>query len=138
MKNYFLTIAGISGAMGVALGALGAHLLKAKMQAGLMTADQLNGFDTAAKYQLFHSLAIAILFFGAKDGQAKWLRIGAIMFIAGIVLFSGSLYLLTTRNLIGMESLTFLGPVTPLGGLAFMGGWLCMVVHAFKHKKTQS
>jgi len=136
MKNYFLTIAGIFGAMGVALGALGAHALKAKMILGLITPDQLNGFDTAAKYQLFHALALAIVYFGNKEKNFKWLNIAAWMFIVGIVLFSGSLYLLTTRNLTGMEFLTFLGPVTPLGGLALMGGWICLIVHSIKVKKT--
>ncbi|HEY1038566.1 MAG TPA: DUF423 domain-containing protein [Bacteroidia bacterium] len=135
MKNYFLGIAGISGAMGVALGALGAHALKMKMQEGLITPDQWNGFDTAAKYQLFHSLALAIVYVANRDKNFKWLNAAAWMFIAGILLFSGSLYLLTTRNLIGMPSLTFLGPVTPIGGLALMGGWLCMAVQAFKLKK---
>ncbi len=136
MKNYFLTIAGIFGAMGVALGALGAHALKAKMQLGLITADQLNGFDTAARYQLYHSLALAIVYFASKEKKHKWLTISAWMFIVGIVLFSGSLYLLTTRNLTGMEFLTFLGPVTPLGGLAFMGGWIALIVHSIKVKTT--
>ncbi len=135
MKNYFLTITGISGAMGVALGALGAHALKAKMLAGLITPEQLNGFDTAAKYQLFHTLALAVVYFANRDKNEKWLNVSAWMFIVGIVLFSGSLYLLTTRNLTGMEFLTFLGPVTPLGGLAFMGGWIAFIVHAFKSKK---
>lgn len=136
MKNYFLTIAGISGAMGVALGALGAHALKAKMQAGLITPDQWTGFDTAAKYQLFHSLALAIVYFGNREKNLKWLTIAAWMFIAGMVLFSGSLYLLTTRNLIGMPSLTFLGPVTPIGGLALMGGWICLIVQSVRLKKN--
>ena len=136
MKNYFLTIAGIFGAMGVALGALGAHSLKAKMALGLITPEQLNGFDTAAKYQLFHALALTIVYFGNKEKNYKWLTVAAWMFIAGIVLFSGSLYLLTTRSLTGMEFLTFLGPVTPVGGLAFMGGWICLIVHSVKQKKS--
>ena len=135
MKNYFLTIAGIFGAMGVALGALGAHALKAKMALGLITPDQLNGFDTAARYQLYHSLALVIVYFANREKNYRWLNISAWMFILGIILFSGSLYLLTTRNLIGMPFLTFLGPVTPLGGLAFMGGWICLIVHSIKLKK---
>lgn len=138
MKNYILAIAGFLGASGVALGAFGAHGLKAKMQMGLMTADQLNGFDTAAKYQLFHSILLIAVFFAAKDKQLRWLNRSAWLFIAGILLFSGSLYLLTTRSLTGMESLTFLGPVTPFGGLALMGGWLCLMMQAFKLGKTSN
>jgi uncharacterized membrane protein YgdD (TMEM256/DUF423 family) len=136
LKNFILAIAAFFGASGVAMGAFGAHALKAKMQAGLMTADQLNGFDTAAKYQLFHAILVVAVFFAAKDKQLKWLNAGAWFFITGILLFSGSLYLLTTRSLTGMESLTFLGPVTPFGGLALMGGWICLMVQAFKWGKT--
>lgn len=135
MKNYFLTVAGIFGATGVALGALGAHFLKAKMQAGIITADQLAGFDTAAKYQLFHSIALLIIFFANKDKNLKWLNVGANLFIIGIILFSGSLYILTTRSLTGLESVMFLGPITPLGGIALIGGWVCLVVQSFKLKK---
>jgi uncharacterized membrane protein YgdD (TMEM256/DUF423 family) len=135
LKNYILGITGFLGASGVALGAFGAHTLKAKMQMGLITPDQLNGFDTAAKYQLFHTIALAALFFAAKDKNFRWLNIGAWFFIAGILLFSGSLYLLTTRSLTGMEFLTFLGPVTPFGGLVLMGGWICLIVQSFKFAK---
>jgi uncharacterized membrane protein YgdD (TMEM256/DUF423 family) len=137
LKNYFLTVAGIFGATGVALGALGAHFLKAKMQAGIITPEQLAGFDTAAKYQLFHSIALLVLFFSAKDSNSKWLTIGANLFIIGIILFSGSLYILTTRALTGLESFTFLGPITPLGGVALIGGWVCLVVQSFKLKKIK-
>lgn len=135
MKNYFLTVAGIFGASGVALGALGAHFLKAKMQAGIITPEQLAGFDTAAKYQLFHSIALLLLFFVNKDKNLKWITVGANLFIIGILLFSGSLYLLTTRALTGMEFLTFLGPITPLGGIALIGGWVCLIIQSFKLKK---
>lgn len=130
LKNYFLTIAGFFGATGVALGAFGAHALKAKMQLGMITPEQLNAFDTASKYQLFHTIALAVLFFANKDKNLKWITVGANLFVIGIILFSGSLYLLTTRSLTGMEFLSFLGPVTPLGGLALMGGWLCLIVQA--------
>lgn len=112
--------------MAVGLGALGAHALKNKMEAGLITADQLNAFDTAARYQMYHTLAIALVLFISHYHPSKTLTWSLRLFTAGIVLFSGSLYLLSTRQLLNAEWLTALGPVTPLGGLCFMGGWLCM------------
>lgn len=132
MKNYFLTIAGVFGAMGVGFGAFGAHILKAKLQQGLITLDQYNGFDTASKYQLFHSVALLMLFFATKDKKLRWINVGANLFVIGIILFSGSLYLLTTRSLTGMEFLTFLGPITPIGGVALIGGWICLAVQSFQ------
>jgi uncharacterized membrane protein YgdD (TMEM256/DUF423 family) len=137
MKKYFLTIAGILGATGVALGALGAHFLKTKMQAGLITADQLSGFETATKYQLFHALGLLFIFFINKDKNLKWFTVGANLFIIGIILFSGSLYLLTTRNLIGMDALRFLGPITPIGGVALIAGWICLIIQSVKSKKGE-
>jgi uncharacterized membrane protein YgdD (TMEM256/DUF423 family) len=136
MKNTYLTLTGFFGATGVALGALGAHFLKAKMQAGLLTADQLAGFETGTKYQLFHALALFALFIFAKDKNSKLLRYAAILFIAGIILFSGSLYLLTTRNLVGMEGLRALGPVTPIGGVALIAGWICVMIYGIKSNKN--
>ncbi len=138
MKNYFLGVAGFLGASGVALGAFGAHFLKAKMLAGLITADQLSAFDTATKYQLFHALALLFLFFINKDNNLKWFNISAKLFITGILLFSGSLYLLTTRNLTGIEALSFLGPITPIGGLFLVGGWIGIMVQAFQFNKINT
>lgn len=132
MKNYYLTIVGLFGAIGVGLGAFGAHFLKEKMKLGLITMDQYTGFDTATKYQLMHTIVMLTLFFINKDKNEKWINISIKLFILGITLFSGSLYLLTTRTLTGMEFLTFLGPVTPLGGVALIGGWICLVIQAFK------
>lgn len=136
MKNYFLTIAGLFGASGVALGALGAHFLKAKMQAGTITQEQLAGFDTATKYQLFHAIVLLLLFFINKDKKLKWLTISANLFIIGTILFSGSLYLLSTRSLTGLEHITFLGPITPLGGIALIGGWICIIIQSFNVTKN--
>ncbi|MFL5754355.1 MAG: DUF423 domain-containing protein [Bacteroidia bacterium] len=136
MKNYYLTITGILGASGVALGALGAHFLKNKMQSGLITTDQLSGFETGTKYQLFHALALLAIYFYNKDKNLKWLNRASVLFITGTLLFSGSLYLLTTRNLTGMEGLLYLGPITPLGGIALIAGWCCLIILAIQSKKT--
>ena len=123
---------GTLGAIAVGLGALGAHALKNQLPGGLITLDQLNGFDTAVKYQMYHTLAMLLVILLKNFYSSKFLSIAYHLFFWGIVLFSGSLYFLCTRNLMGMDALKFLGPVTPLGGLLFVAGWLCLSISAFK------
>ncbi len=115
---------GISGALAVALGALGAHYLKNKMQAGLISADALSGFETAVKYHLFHTLALLAVLFMIKDRPSKILKRAFAFFFWGMVMFSGSLYLLCTRQLFNADWLKVLGPVTPFGGVLMIMGWL--------------
>jgi uncharacterized membrane protein YgdD (TMEM256/DUF423 family) len=125
-------LAALLGASGVALGALGAHFLKQKMQMGLINSDQLNAFDTASKYQLFHSIIILIIgFSGIKDNL---LQKASYLFISGIILFSGSIYILSTKTLIGIENLRWLGPVTPLGGILFITGWIFLFIYFIRKK----
>lgn len=125
---------GLLGAMVVGLGALGAHFLKSKLDTGLITPDQINGFDTAVKYQVYHVLAMLVIVVLKNSYPHKFLNIAYGAFLWGIILFSGSLYLLCTRNLLGAEWLKFLGPVTPVGGLCFVAGWLCLAFSAFQKK----
>lgn len=115
---------GISGALAVALGALGAHYLKDKMQAGLISANALAGFETAVKYHLFHTLAMLMVLIMPKDNNSKLLTRAYRLFLWGIVLFSGSLYFLCTRELFHAEWLKVLGPITPIGGVLMILGWL--------------
>ena len=124
MKTKSITIIGLLGAMAVALGALGAHFLKSKVSTGLITPDQLNGFDTAVKYQMYHVLAVLVLFLYSKNNLHKYIAWAYNCFIIGIICFSGSLYLLCTRNLFGAEWLKVLGPITPIGGLFLIAGWI--------------
>jgi uncharacterized membrane protein YgdD (TMEM256/DUF423 family) len=108
----------------VVLGAFGAHGLKDRI-----ATEQLQSFETGVRYQLFH--AIALLFLGLLSDrlQVPALRYVSYLFILGILLFSGSIYLLATRDLIGIGSFkNVLGPVTPLGGLSMIAGW-CMLTY---------
>jgi len=120
----FLVLTALLGALGVVLGALGAHALEAKL-----TASQLATWETAAKYQLIHVVALlAILLHGSDK-----LKLPAIMFLIGIVLFSGSLYLLSVKDVLALGSLTkIIGPITPLGGLTLLVGWLTLAWQFFK------
>ena len=128
MQTKKLTLIGLLGAIAVGLGALGAHFLKGKLSTGLITPDQLNGFDTAVKYQMYHTLAMLALVLLSKNSTHKFINWAYNCFLIGIVMFSGSLYFLCTRNLFGAEWLKVLGPITPIGGLFFIAGWIFLAL----------
>ncbi len=117
------------GLTGVIFGALGAHALKA-----FLNADQLASFNTGVRYQMFHALVLLIL--GTKLGtidQKVRFWIG-LLFIAGVVMFSGSIFCLATIPWHGMEGIKWMGPVTPLGGLLMIVAWLWMLIAAIRAK----
>ncbi|MCF8424079.1 MAG: DUF423 domain-containing protein [Bacteroidia bacterium] len=132
MNSKKLILIGLLGAVAVALGALGAHFLKGKLSTGLITADQLNGFDTAVKYQIYHVLAMLALYLFPKHHTDKYINWAFRSFLIGIVCFSGSLYFLCTRNLFGADWLKVLGPITPIGGLFFVAGWIFIALVGLK------
>jgi uncharacterized membrane protein YgdD (TMEM256/DUF423 family) len=132
MKNTFSFIAGLLGTTGVALGALGAHALKQKMQEGILTADQLNAFDTATKYQLMHAVVLFILAYINKDKQIKLYTSASYLLVFGVLFFSGSIYLLATQNISGIHAGFVFGPLTPMGGLLLIAGWICITIQALK------
>jgi len=111
----WLAIAALNGFIAVAAGAFGAHALQNRLDT-----HALQVFDTAARYQMYHALAIGFAVFAMHEQAAPPAKIAAALFLAGIVLFSGSLYLLA---LTGSRALGF---VTPFGGLAFLLGWISL------------
>ncbi len=122
MDRTFLLIGALAAFLGVALGAFGAHGLR-----GRLGPDMLAVFETGVRYQMYHALAIILtsILLARMDG---WLvRTAAWCFVAGIVLFSGSLYALA------LGGITILGAVTPLGGVAFLAGWACLALAAAAH-----
>ncbi|HXD92716.1 MAG TPA: DUF423 domain-containing protein, partial [Bacteroidia bacterium] len=110
MKNTFSFIAGLFGTTGVALGALGAHALKQKMQEGILTIDQLNAFDTGTKYQLMHAIVLFILAYVNRNKQIKLYTIASYLITIGILFFSGSIYMLSTQNISGVHAGFIFGP----------------------------
>ncbi len=127
-----LPLIGVLGAIGIAFGALGAHTLKNKIATGLITPDQVNGFDTGVKYHMYHVLAMLAIVVLSQTYMHKYLKWAFNLFLWGIILFSGSLYILCTRNLFGAEGLRLLGPITPIGGILFVSGWLCLAFSVIK------
>jgi uncharacterized membrane protein YgdD (TMEM256/DUF423 family) len=113
--------------LAVALGAMGAHALKPKI-----TPEQLSSYETAIKYQFYHGLGLLLLVSLSEKLNLKFLGYAANSFILGILLFSGSIYLLSTRSINGLGNISFLGPVTPLGGILFMLGWIFLLLSASK------
>lgn len=112
----------------VGLGAFGAHGLKARVGP-----EALAQWKTAVEYQFYHGLGLMLL--AALSGHLPAKRVTAIrtLFLVGIFLFSGSIYLLATREVFGTHGLTpFIGPVTPLGGLLFMAGWAVLFITALR------
>ncbi|MEL0064291.1 MAG: DUF423 domain-containing protein [Gammaproteobacteria bacterium] len=117
VPSLIVIAAGISGGLGVALGAFGAHGLRGKVEERL-----LETFQTAVQYQMIHALALLIVaIMMLQSGRNLTLDIAAGGFVVGILLFSGSLYGLV------LTDMRWLGPVTPLGGLCFIAGWVALV-----------
>ncbi len=122
MQKFILLTAASLGALSVMIGAFGAHALQATLEAGGRTAT----FETAVKYQFYHTLAlllIGLLMFRVQD---KLLDYAALSMMGGILVFSGSLYILC------LSGIRWLGAVTPVGGLLFIIGWVLLLVAVAK------
>lgn len=119
IPSVFLFTGALFGASGVLLGAFGAHALAERLEAGALSA-----WDTAVQYQLVHALALVLIavLCGRDDGLA--IRVAGWSHALGILMFSGSLYLLA------LGGPRLLGPVTPIGGVAFVLGWVALAVAA--------
>ena len=120
MGNWLGTT-GVLGALAVALGAFGAHGLKNRL-----SAEALGWWQTAVQYHFYHVLALfGVALLIAQWGSIRWLNIAAILYVTGIVLFSGSLYVMA------LTGTRWLGAITPLGGLAWIIAWVLLTVVAF-------
>jgi len=116
MDRFFLSAGAIAAFIAVALGAFGAHSLRSKL-----TPEMLNIFEVGVRYQIYHAFGlIAVAWAIARWPEAN-LNSAGWSFIAGIVIFSGSLYLLSTTGV------RWLGAITPIGGLAFLAGWAILI-----------
>jgi len=126
MQKTFLTIGASAAGLAVILGAFGAHALKEKI-----APEQIQIFETGIRYQMYHAFALIIVGILFEKFGSSLLNTSGYFFITGMIFFSGSLYLLALRSMIGME-MKSLGPITPLGGLCLISGWILLIISIIK------
>ena len=122
MERTFFILASILGGLAVALGAFGAHALKTRL-----SPDMLQIFETGVRYHFYHALALGLVVVAMQYWPKTNLpTIAGWLFIVGIVIFSGSLYILSTSGV------RWWGAITPIGGVAFIAGWACLAFAAWR------
>lgn len=107
--------------LGVALGAFGAHALR-----GRLTAETLQIFETGVRYHFYHSLGLFAVGWLAETHPSQWVTGAGLAFVLGVLVFSGSLYILA------ISGVRWWGAITPLGGFAFLVGWLLLAIASFR------
>lgn len=121
----WLFLSAALGFLGVLLGAFAAHGLDSRL-----SPQMLANFETGARYQMYHALAMGLAAFAVRDRAARLANAAGILFLIGTLLFSGSLYVLA------LTGITRLGMITPLGGLSLMAGWVALALAALKLDKS--
>ncbi len=130
MTRRFLLMACLFGTFAVILGAFGAHILKQ-----VLTESDLKIYKTGVEYQFYHTFALFMAAMLNRYASKKWTNIASWLFVIGIIFFSGSLYFLAVATAFELEALKPLfGPVTPLGGLLLICGWLSLFFASLKYK----
>lgn len=131
MNKNFLAAAALFGALAVALGAFAAHALKTKLPA-----EAVAVFETGVRYQFYHTLALLFAGIASEKFVTKWMQWSGNCFIAGIILFSGSLYALTAFRITEtISAAKYVGIITPFGGLFFIAGWLFLFFAVSKKRQ---
>ena len=118
----------IIAALSIMMGAFGAHLLK-----DILSEKALALYETGIKYQLYHAFALIIAGILYQLSPDKKIKIASTLFLLGILFFSGSLYILSYKINNNIEGLKWVGPITPLGGLCFIAGWIFLAI-GYKRK----
>jgi uncharacterized membrane protein YgdD (TMEM256/DUF423 family) len=119
VPNFFATVGAVSAFVSVAAGAFGAHALRDRLEPDLLAV-----FETGARYQMYHALALFAVAWIATAAPSGWATWAGRLFLIGTLVFSGSLYALA------LSGVRTLGAITPFGGVAFLAGWLCLAVAA--------
>jgi uncharacterized membrane protein YgdD (TMEM256/DUF423 family) len=127
MNRSFLITGSLLGAIAVALGAFGAHGLKE-----IVPPETVATFQTGVQYQMYHALALLVVGILFEKFSDKWMKWAGACFITGIILFSGSLYLLTAFKAADQVGLKGIGIITPFGGVFFILGWLFLLMGIIK------
>ena len=121
-QKWFLMLGPLMAFISVAAGAFGAHALKHRLDT-----DMLAAFETGARYQMYHALAIFLTAWVCSVIPGTLAPLSGWLFFAGSLIFSGSLYLLA------LSGIRLLGAITPIGGVLLLAGWLCLAIAAIKH-----
>ena len=121
MERTFFILGALLGLIGVAAGAFGAHSLRDRISAELLAT-----FETGVRYQIYHALALLFAAWAATRWTSTLATVAGWLFFAGVLIFSGSLYALS------LSGVRWLGAITPLGGVAFIGGWICLGLAAWR------
>ncbi|WPV01325.1 DUF423 domain-containing protein [Mucilaginibacter sp. cycad4] len=129
MNKQIIITASFLGMLAVITGAFGAHGLKA-----VLAPAQLEVWHTAVQYNFYHVFALLFLAVFAREKSGGLISTAYYLFTFGIIFFSGSLYLLSCRELLGWNWLIAMGPITPIGGLLFILGWLMLALAAIRNK----
>jgi uncharacterized membrane protein YgdD (TMEM256/DUF423 family) len=128
MNKRIIIIASVFGMLAVILGAFGAHALKVRL-----TAAELEVWKTAVDYQFYHTLALLFLSTFSRFNSRE-IKLASWFFSLGIILFSGSLYLISAKEILNISQISIIGPITPIGGLFFILGWISLLVATIKNK----
>ena len=124
-----LIIAAVFGGISVIMGAMGAHALKAVLEP-----EALQSYLTGARYNMYHAIALLAIAGNIQYINPKWLKLSVNFIMVGTILFSGSIYLLSTSSITGIEMSNVLGPITPIGGLLLILGWFSIILAAIKQE----
>jgi len=127
MSKRILITAALFGATAVILGAFGAHGLKS-----LIDQNAIEIWAKGVEYEFYHTFSLLFLYHFAAGKEGRYVKMAYAFFTFGILLFSGSLYLLATRSISNISFVNYIGPVTPVGGVLFIGGWISLLLAAFK------
>ncbi|MBM6500973.1 DUF423 domain-containing protein [Flavobacterium macrobrachii] len=128
MERKIIATAAFLGLTAIILGAFGAHALK-----NYLSPEQLISFETGVKYQIYHALFLLFLGLSGVLLMDKTKKLLYWLVVLGVILFSGSIYLLTTKNVTGID-FKFLGPITPIGGMLLITAWIVLFVKVLNKK----
>ena len=121
MDRVFFALGSLAAFIGVALGAFAAHGLKSRLDPAMLAT-----FEIGVRYHLYHALALLGVAWACTRWPGTWTNAAGWLFVAGIVVFAGTLYALA------LTGTRWLGAITPIGGLAFLAGWLCLAIAVLK------
>lgn len=131
MRKNFIRLGALLCAISVFFGAFGAHGLKE-----IIKPDQLAIFKTAVQYQFIHAIALLIVGVLLYFRKTSWMPIAGWFFLTGIICFSGSLYLLSVKDIFNLPT-SLIGPITPIGGLLFVAGWITLFASTYQSNEKR-